>query len=64
MVLGNSELELDYYDKVLAGITASLGSGAAIGAFTHFPVQYAVGGGAAVSIAIMYHGLFRNGPIG
>jgi hypothetical protein len=64
MVLEGLKPELDYYDKVLAGITASLASGAAIGVFTQFPVEYAVGGGAAVSIGIIYHGLFRNGPIG
>ncbi|WP_414838322.1 hypothetical protein ACK3SF_02870 [Candidatus Nanosalina sp. VS9-1] len=57
-------LNIDYYDKVLAGITASLSSGAAVGVFTGIPTQYAVGGGAAISIGIMYHGIFRNGPVG
>lgn len=55
---------MDYYDKVLAGITTSLATGASVGIFTGVPVQYAVGGGAAVSIGIMYHGMFENGPIG
>ncbi|MFB6242401.1 MAG: hypothetical protein ABEJ36_06400 [Candidatus Nanosalina sp.] len=58
------DLEIDYYDKVLAGMTVSLGAGASIGVLTGVPVQYAVGGGAAVSIGIMYHGMFRNGPLG
>lgn len=58
------DLEIDYYDKVLAGITTSLATGASLGIFTGVPVQYAVGGGAAVSIGIMYHGMFENGPVG
>lgn len=57
-------LKIDYYDKVLGGMTASLASGASLGVFTGIPAQYAVGAGAAVSIGIMYHGIFRNGPIG
>ncbi|MFB6191147.1 MAG: hypothetical protein ABEJ64_01865 [Candidatus Nanohaloarchaea archaeon] len=56
--------DIDYYDKVLAGMTASLASGASVALFTSVPVPYAVGGGAAVSIGIMYHGMFRNGPMG
>ena len=56
-------MEIDYYDKVLAGITASLASGASIGLLTSVPVQYAVGGGAAVAIGIIYHGIFMNGPV-
>jgi hypothetical protein len=58
------DLQIDYYDKVLGGMATSLATGATIGAFTGVPVQYAVGGGAAVSIGIMYHGMFRNGPLG
>ena len=57
-------MHVDYYDKVLAGMTTSLATGASVGVLTGVPVQYAVGGGAAVSIGIMYHGMFKNGPLG
>lgn len=56
-------MQFDYYDKVLAGITASLASGASVGLLTKVPVQYAVGGGAAIAIGIIYHGIFMNGPV-
>lgn len=55
-------MSIDYYDKILAGISGSLALGAGIGLLTNVPIPYAVGGGAAVSIIIMYHGMFRNGP--
>jgi len=29
---------------------------------TNIPLQYSFGAGAAVSIALMYHGMFENGP--
>jgi hypothetical protein len=57
-------MNFNYYDKVLGGISLSLASGAILGVSTGVPVQYAVGGGAAVSIGIMYHGMFRNAPQG
>lgn len=57
-------LNIDYYDKVLGGMALSLVSGVSLGVFTNISVQLAVGAGAAVSIAIMYHGIFRNGPVG
>jgi hypothetical protein len=55
-------VDIDYYDRVLAGIFGSLASGAAIGLFTSLPIPYAVGGGGAISIVIMYHGMFRHAP--
>lgn len=55
-------MDFNYYDKVLAGISISLASGAVLGISTVVPIQYAVGGGAAVSIGIMYHGMFKNAP--
>lgn len=57
-------MSIDYYDKVLAGISGSLAVGTAAGLLTSMPVPYGVGAGAAVSIAIMYHGMFRNAPEG
>lgn len=58
------DVEINYYDKVLAGITLSLLIGTSLGITTKMPVQYGVGSGAAISIGIMYHGMFRNGPLG
>mgnify|MGYP006274418227 FL=1 len=58
------EISLDYYDLVLGGIGASLLTGGFVGFLTSIPLQYSFGAGAAVSIALMYDGMFRNGPIG
>ncbi|WEL19558.1 hypothetical protein [Candidatus Nanohalococcus occultus] len=57
------EIDLGYYDKILAGMTFSLASGATAGVLTSFPLQYTFGAGAAVSMGLMYHGMFENGPI-
>jgi len=57
-------MDIDYYDKVLAGIVVSLGIGTSLGVFTGVPVHYGAGSGAAVSMGIMYYGMFENGPIG
>lgn len=56
-------MELDYYDRILAGISFSLLAGASAGFLTTIPLQYSIGAGAAVSIVLMYHGMFENGPI-
>lgn len=58
------DTDIDYYDEVLVGITTSLALGVSLGVFTGVPMQYGIGGGAAVSMGIMYHGMFRNGPLG
>jgi hypothetical protein len=55
---------LDYYDEILGGIALSLSAGGLAGFFTGVPLQYSFGAGAAVSIGLMYHGMFRNGPEG
>ena len=58
----NYNLELDYYDKILLGITFSLVLGLGSGFMTSLPLPYTAGAGAAVAIGLMYHGMFRNGP--
>ena len=58
----NPELDLDYYDEILAGMSLSLAVGASIGVLTSVPLPHAVGGGALVALVLMYHGMFRNGP--
>lgn len=55
---------LDYYDEILGGIALSLSAGGLTGYLTSVPLQYSFGAGAAVSIGLMYHGMFRNGPEG
>lgn len=57
-----SDLELDYYDKILGGISLSLILGLGAGFLTSLPLPYGAGGGAFVAIILMYHGMFRNGP--
>lgn len=57
-------MSIDTYDKILAGIFASLSIGTSLGIFTGLPVYYGAGSGAAISIGIMYYGMFRKGPVG
>lgn len=57
-------LNINYYDKILAGILLSLLAGGSIGALTKISLAYSLGSGAAVSLLLMYDGMFRNGPIG
>lgn len=59
-----TSLNLDYYDKILAGITVSLAAGGSLGALTKISLAYSLGAGAAVSLVLMYDGMFRNGPLG
>jgi hypothetical protein len=56
------DLELDYYDKILGGISFSLLLGLGAGFLTSLPLPYGAGAGAAVAIVLIYHGMFRNGP--
>ncbi len=58
----NLEYDLDYYDKILAGMGLSLAGGGLTGFLTSLPVPHAFGGGALIAIVLMYHGMFRNGP--
>lgn len=57
-------MDVDYYDKILAGISLSLLAGVSAGFLTSLPLQYSAGAGAGVSMLFMYHGMFRNGPLG
>lgn len=56
------DLELGYYDEILAGISLSLLLGVGAGFLTRLPMAYGAGSGAVVAIVLMYHGMFRNGP--
>ena len=57
-------MTIQYYDKILGGIVASLGAGISLSFFTRLPVHLGAGSGAAVSMAIMYYGMFEKGPEG
>ncbi len=54
---------LQYYDLVLAGIIGAIGLGGVIGAFTMVEMPVAIVGLGGVSIGIMGHAMFVNGPI-
>lgn len=56
-------MDINQYDKVLAGITASLTAGTSLGFLTSIPIHYGAGLGAAISMSLMYYGMFENGPI-
>ena len=56
------DFNLDYYDKILGGMSLSLVGGASVGFLTSFPLPHSIGGGALVAIVLMYHGMFRHGP--
>lgn len=56
-------MDIDQYDKILAGITASLTTGTSIGVLTGVPVYYGAGAGAAVSMGLMYYGMFEDAPL-
>jgi hypothetical protein len=55
--------QLQYYDLVLAGIIAAIGLGGLVGAVTWIRMPFAIAGLGAVSIGIMGHAMFVNGPI-
>ena len=57
-------MNIDTYDKILGGIFASLSAGTFLGMLTRLPLHYGAGGGAAISMILMYYGMFRKGPIG
>jgi hypothetical protein len=59
-----SHMNTHYYDKILGGILASLAAGTSLGVFTGLPVHFGAGSGAAVSMVIMYYGMFKKGPKG
>ncbi|WP_254839734.1 hypothetical protein [Natronomonas marina] len=54
---------LKYYDLVLVGIIAPLGVGGAVGALTAVAMPVAIVALGAVSVGVMGHALFVNGPV-
>ncbi|MBC5793433.1 MAG: hypothetical protein H8Z69_05370 [Nanohaloarchaea archaeon] len=63
-LIPDTELDLDYYDKILGGIFLSLTGGTVAGYSTGIPLAYGVGAGGIVALILMYDGMFRNGPLG
>ncbi|WP_049892944.1 hypothetical protein [Natronococcus jeotgali] len=54
---------VDYYDRVLAGIAASLAGGLALGVATSLQLHTGVFVGALVATAFVYDAMFRNPPL-
>lgn len=59
MTLG---IPLNYYDKILAAVAASLGAGAMAGMLTAVSFNDALLSGALFATVFVYHALFRNPP--
>lgn len=57
------EYSFHYYDLVLLAIAASLGVGAAVGMMTPVAITTAAVAFGLLSIVIVGHALFVNGPI-
>jgi hypothetical protein len=55
-------VSLDYYDKILAAIAASLTGGALIGSMTVLRLSVGLLVGAVVATGFVYHALFLNPP--
>ena len=54
---------LEYYDKLLVAIGASLALGVAIGTVTSVPFIAGVAAGAAFATIFVYEAMFRNPPL-
>ncbi len=54
---------VQYYDLVLVGIIGALAIGALVGAMTVVRMPVAIISLGAVSVAVMGHALFVNGPV-
>ncbi|AGN00131.1 hypothetical protein L593_00880 [Salinarchaeum sp. Harcht-Bsk1] len=54
---------LQYYDLVLIAVITPVLIGVGLGSFTPLGMPIAIVGLGAVSIAVMYYGLFVNGPV-
>lgn len=52
-----------YYDLVLLGVFCSMATGALVGQFTSVPTTTSVTAFGLLSVAIIGHGLFVNGPV-
>lgn len=53
---------LDYYDKILVAIAASLSGGALAGTITDLRLRVGLLAGAVVATIFVYHALFQNPP--
>ncbi|QLH79851.1 hypothetical protein HZS55_22250 [Halosimplex rubrum] len=51
-----------YYDLILLGVFASMGTGLAVGTFTEVAATTAVLAAGVVAVALIGHALFVNGP--
>ncbi|APW98027.1 hypothetical protein CHINAEXTREME_09640 [Halobiforma lacisalsi AJ5] len=58
-----ARIHLEYYDKLLLAIVASLGFGMAIGLATSVAFLTGLAGGAVLATVFVYDAMFRNPPI-
>lgn len=58
----NFGISLNYYDKILAAIAASLGGGALAGVITAVSFRVGLITGALVATIFVYDAIFRNPP--
>lgn len=56
-------IRIQYSDLVLIGILCSLLFGVAVGYVTSVPTTITVPVAALIGIALIYHAIFRNGPV-
>jgi hypothetical protein len=56
-------IRMEYYDKILLGMFASLLMGAVTGVLTSLPLNLTTAVGSLVAGGMMYHGMFYNTPV-
>lgn len=54
---------MEYYDRIIAGITVSMAAGVMVGVGTPVPVNMATMAGSVAAGGFMYDGMFRNAPV-
>lgn len=55
--------DIDYYDKILAGIITSLAGGLGLGLVTSISFHVAIIAGAVVATVFVYDAMYRNPPL-
>lgn len=56
-------LDLDYYDRILAGMATAVLAGTVVGVVTPIPLHTGVLAGALAATPLVYLALFRNPPL-
>lgn len=56
-------VSMNYYDRILGGIFASLAAGTSVGLLTNLSMNIGMAIGILPSLVLMYMGMFANAPI-